>query len=627
MPGLFGFFALAPGSRLEPHVASGLLAEMAQRMSHLGDEIVETWDDPASGLAIARIRVRAGRNVAWPGAGEVAGARRRVFVEGVIPGDTVSRVHEVTERGNAALASLEGSFSLAAWEPWRRRLTLAVDQRASRPLVYARVGGALYFAPEVKALLAVPGIDKALDPAAIGVFLGAGHLLSTQTLFGSVRRLSGGQRLIAEPGRSGSGSLRIEGEDRYRLSASGDGTAPRELEEELCALVRGAVERRAAIPATVVFLSGGVDSRILAAEAQGAARARGDRIRTVSWGTPERRVGSDVEVAAIVARAIGSVHRRLDREIGAYRACFVETTYLLDGLTDLPAYHPHEHTLMRALGAGGARVVLRGDECFGYESHVGTIDDALATLGLRRLAQVRRVRGLLAPRALATWGGAGAAALDELVAGVRGAHPDDAKDLLYFRHRLQGYLGSAAYLKQAVLDHETPLLDEKILAFNARIPAPLRAGKRLFLSAARRLSPEVFALPFATRDNLEDWAALVAGSSPVHDHVAQELADRESGIWEHVDREALGAAFARAHAPSALTAALGLRGLPRRAVRSLVRAVPPVERSLVASVQRRTLRFDQICFRLLVLKTFHDLFVTGDGSRRALARRLSPRGA
>ncbi len=44
-------------------------------------------------------------------------------------------------------------------------------------------------------------------------------------------------------------------------------------------------------------------------------------------------------------------------------------------------------------------------------------------------------------------------------------------------------------------------------------------------------------------------------------------------------------------------------------------------------IERRTIRFDQICLRVLVLKSFHDLFVTGDGSRRALEARLSPRGA
>jgi asparagine synthetase B (glutamine-hydrolysing) len=623
MPGLFGSFVLAPGGGVDPQVASGLLAEMAHRMGHVGNEIVETWTDVAGGVSIARIRVRAERSVAWPDPGQPGEGGRRVFVDGVL--DEGSSLHEVERRGSAALGQIDGSFSAVVWEPRSRRLTLAVDARASRPLVYARVRGALYFAPEIKALLAVPGLSKELDPAALGIFLGAGYLLSTQTLFSSVRRLAGGQRLIVESSPSEPETPRIESEDRYRLSASGDGTAPRELEEELCALVRGAVARSAAEPSTVVFLSGGIDSRIIAAEAQDAARARGDRIRTVSWGSPDVRPGSDVEVASTVAWALGSLHRRFDREITAYRECFLRTSYLLDGLTDLAAYHSHEHTLIRALGREGARIVLRGDECFGYEAHVGSMEDALAAVGLRRLSQLRRVDPFLFPGVLARWGEAASAALDAILDPLRGAHPDDAKDLLYFRHRLQSYLGSAAYLKQAVLEHRAPLLDARILAFNARVPARLRVGKRLFHRAARRLAPELFAIPLARRDNLEDWGALLAGPSPVRAHVAQELLDRDSGIWEHVDREALFAGLPHRREEGASAVAAAIRGLPRRVGRTLLRAVPPLERPLVASVQRSAIRFDQICLRVLVLKSFHDLFVTGDGSRRALETQLARR--
>ena len=625
MPGLFGFFALTPGSKVDTGAASGLLREMAHRMGHRGDEIVETWTDFAEGLAVARIRIPSRPTGTFPDGSEPGGPSRRVFVEGVIHGDTAARLLDLQEIGRPALGTLEGSFSIALWEPQHQRLTLAVDQRASRPLAYTVAGGVVYFAPEVKALLAAPGVCKDLDPAALGIFLGAGHVLSTQTLFTAVRRLSAGQRLVLDRCLSGSSAVRVEGEDRYRLSASGDGTAPRDLEAELCSLVRGVVRRYAAEPATVVFLSGGVDSRIIAAEAQDAARTRGEKICTVSWGAPERRLGSDVEVASAVARRLGSVHRRFDREISDYRARFFQTNYLLDGLTDLAAYHPHDQALMRALAGGCARIVLRGDECFGYEGHVGSIEDALAMLGLRRLAQLRHLDRFLFPDTMARWGGAASAALDAIVASLHGAHPDDAKDLLYFRHRLQSYLGSAAYLKQVVVEHRTPLLDERILAFNGRVPARLRADKRLFCRAAKQLSPDLFAIPLATRDNLEDWRALVSDPSPVYDHVARELGDRESGIWEYVDREALLGGLERAAGAGGSVLASPLYRVPRRIGRAVLRAVPPVRRSLIACVQRSSIRFDQICLRVLVLKSFHDLFVSGDGSRRALEARLPAR--
>jgi asparagine synthetase B (glutamine-hydrolysing) len=131
MPGLFGFFALTPGSRLERGAASGLLREMAHRMGHLGDEIVETWTDLAQGISVARIRIPTSMTADFPDGRGPVEARRRVFVGGMIHEDAAVRLRDLQEQGSPALGQLEGSFSVALWEPRRSRLTLAVDRRAS----------------------------------------------------------------------------------------------------------------------------------------------------------------------------------------------------------------------------------------------------------------------------------------------------------------------------------------------------------------------------------------------------------------------------------------------------------------------------------------------------------------
>jgi hypothetical protein len=48
-----------------------------------------------------------------------------------------------------------------------------------------------------------------------------------------------------------------------------------------------------------------------------------------------------------------------------------------------------------------------------------------------------------------------------------------------------------------------------------------------------------------------------------------------------------------------------------------------VERALVCRAHRAGLRIDQLCLRVIVLKTWYDLFVGADGSRAALEARLS----
>ncbi len=629
MPGVFGWIELgqhaAAGNAAD---TSALLAEMAHRMRHAGRERVDTWTDPGGRFAVGRVTLDDAARIPWPDAeAALDGFPGPVFVEGTLRGDgarALQRLHHEAHGGRpgGALASLRGSFTAAWWEPAARRVTVLVDRRASRPLAYTRVGSRVYFAPEVKALLAAPGVDRSLDEAAIGLFLGAGHVLAHQTLFAGVRRLGGGEALVAEPGW-----VRVEPYWRYRLSERGDGTPPEELEEELAALVRAAVEKDLGDPdRTVVFLSGGVDSRTIASAAHEAARRQGKALRTVTWAAPGARTGSDRDVAGRIAAALGTRHVAVEREVRDWGRRLTRVTYLLDGLTDVSAYHPHEHAVMRELHAGGALTVLRGDECFGWEPPVACIEEAWLSLNLRSPRRLAHVAGVVPPEVLARLSRAAEAALEEAARPFAAEHPDNVRDLLYFRHRLQSYLGSAAYLKQVVLDHRAPLLDDAVLDFNARVPAALRADKRLFCRAAARLAPDVFAIPLARRGNLEDWGALLASPSPVRRHVEAELQDRESGIWALFDREALLAALpglGTGRPPASRAAAAHVARGAKRVVRAALHLSPPIERELVTRRHRAGLRFEQLCLRVMVLKAWHDLFVRGDGSRRVLEERLA----
>ena len=612
MPGLFGWIDLDQDSARGAGDATGTLAEMGRRMSHTGDEIVETWTDPARGFAIARVAPRQHRPIPWPSPGEREregegeAQAPRAFIDGVLHGDAAQvgeRVRDLARRGTAALAGLRGFYTAARWEPASRRLVLAVDRRASRPLAYTVVRGRLYFAPEVKALLAVDGVDKAIDDAAIGIFLGAGYLLAHQTLFASIHRLAGGEALVAEPGGAG---YRVEPYWRYHLRAGGDGTRPLELERELAELVRGAVERDLGdVDHTVVFLSGGVDSRAIAEVAQGAARRQGKQLRTVTWAAPRALPGSDLEIARHVADALGTRHRAVLRRVTGWGARLREVTYLLDGLTDVPAYHAHEYAVMRELAARGARLVVRGDECFGWQPHVASAEEALLSLNLRSLGPLRFLDRLVRPAAYARWCEASAAALADATRPFLGEHPDDIKDQLYFRHRLQGYLGSAAYLKHVALDHRAPLVDETLLDFNARVPAALRADKRLFCRAAARGAPELWRIPLARSGNLEDWDDLLTSETPVRAHVEAELADAQSGIWDLIDRQALTEALPALGCPPSSSRTARFERGAKTLARAALRLAPPLAREITVRRHRAGIRFEQICLRVMVLKSWY----------------------
>ena len=60
---------------------------------------------------------------------------------------------------------------MALWDARERRLVLARDPYGIKPLVYARLGRRLAFASELKALLALPGFPREIDPEAVEGYL------------------------------------------------------------------------------------------------------------------------------------------------------------------------------------------------------------------------------------------------------------------------------------------------------------------------------------------------------------------------------------------------------------------------------------------------------------------------
>jgi asparagine synthase (glutamine-hydrolysing) len=175
--------------------------------------------------------------------------------------DTELLPHLYEEHGDAFAERLRGMFAVAVWDDVAGRGVLARDHTGKKPLYYLEHEGALYYASEIKSLLAVPGFTRRVHPAAIHHFLSYKHVPGPETAFAGIRTLGPAQRLVYEPGHP----LRVDTYWRLRWTPDPlwDRIDEGEIAERLIGALREGVRRRLLSDVPIGFyLSGGIDSSL-----------------------------------------------------------------------------------------------------------------------------------------------------------------------------------------------------------------------------------------------------------------------------------------------------------------------------------------------------------------------------
>ena len=160
--------------------------------------------------------------------------------------------------GVDCLNQLRGMFAFAIWDDANATLVCARDPFGIKPFYYCVVGGLLYFASEVKALLPfVPEI--ATDLEGLKDYLTFQFCLDGKTLFGGVKELQPGHVLIV---RNGQIQTRRYWEVYYHLDF--DHTA-KYFEDQIGSLLQDSVRLHLRSDVSVgAYVSGGFDSSIVA---------------------------------------------------------------------------------------------------------------------------------------------------------------------------------------------------------------------------------------------------------------------------------------------------------------------------------------------------------------------------
>ncbi len=210
--------------------------------------------------------------------------------------DTEAILHGWREWGEGCLNRLVGQFAFAIWDRDRAELALARDPLGEKPLHYAWLAdGSLAFGSEIVALLQVPGLGRALDPAALDDFLALGYVPDPATIYRDIRQLPAAHCLILRRGEAARPAPR-----RYWRLPTAAAAAPTDppamLRDRLAQSVTARLMSDVPLGA---FLSGGLDSGAVVALAAAAREAPLDTFTIGFPGAADER-GPAAAVAAMV---------------------------------------------------------------------------------------------------------------------------------------------------------------------------------------------------------------------------------------------------------------------------------------------------------------------------------------
>ncbi|MBS0614014.1 MAG: asparagine synthase (glutamine-hydrolyzing) [Proteobacteria bacterium] len=495
--------------------------------------------------------------------------------------DTETILNAYAAWGEQCVSRFRGMFAFAIWDAPRNRVFIARDRFGKKPLFFHERDGLILFASEIKAVLAFPGVEAALDREQLGPYLTYRYVPGPATLFRGIRKLMPGSLAVIEGGRVS--------ERRYYSPPDRAALVGPRLDADpvgsFLDILRESVRIRmiADVPFGA-FLSGGVDSSAVVALMSEHSSLP---VKTFSVGFSDAGY-SELTYARVIAERFRTDHH----ELTVSESHLMEHLPALVRFRDAPVAEPSDIPiyLLSREARRSVKMVLTGegsDEFLGgYPKHVWEQRQAAYQLlpaplrrGLleplvRRLPyRFRRVKTAVANLALADererqprWFGAlSAAQIDELLT-VRAVRPNEP-DAVQFdtepgdsRLRRILYFDQTSWLPDnllergdrmtmaASLEARMPFVDHELAAYVSSLPDSwrVRGGqtKRILREAVARLLPREilerpkvgFRVPVNEwfRTTMKDYLIdlLTGPSSHVRDYCRAPVLDRY--LREHV---------------------------------------------------------------------------------------------
>lgn len=219
--------------------------------------------------------------------------------------DSEVLVHLYEEHGEGMFPYLKGQFAFALVDFARGLVLFGRDRVGICPLFWSRQGDTLYFASEIKALIASGAVRPEADPRGLDHLFTFFALSSRRTTFKGVQALEPGHYLRIDLPNGGGRAEPVERKywdfDFPDWGQELDGDVS-QLTDDFQAVFERAVDIRLRADVPVVgYLSGGVDSAFVMAT---AARVAGRPLPSFTISIPKKEL-DEADEAMEAARAIG----------------------------------------------------------------------------------------------------------------------------------------------------------------------------------------------------------------------------------------------------------------------------------------------------------------------------------
>lgn len=188
---------------------------------------------------------------------------------------------------------LNGMFAIAIYDKIEKELYLYRDRIGIKPLYYHWDGSSLLFASEINSFKEVQSVEKTINQQAIAAFLHLGYIPAPLSIYESIHKLEAGAFLKI----SKNTLIKAKYWEPHSVIREGVITDEMEAQKQLESLIAHSVKSQliADVPSGV-FLSGGIDSSLIAAMAVKVSSAP---INTFSIGFKENKFDESVHAQKV----------------------------------------------------------------------------------------------------------------------------------------------------------------------------------------------------------------------------------------------------------------------------------------------------------------------------------------